>query len=156
MRFFSLNKDFMFLAKVLEDNVLFSQKTRSENNYTPTLMYKCNNRVLYKGIWSILLLHIIFFFYITSKMFILVKNFSMDYIFLLLFLDYPQDEWTLSFQEVNFFFFYLKCEILLSPRVKCMVSKLILYEHMALLFLAIFNILLSWNILLNFSEMPFV
>lgn len=76
--------------------------------------------------------------------------------FLLLFLDYPQDEWTLSFQEVNFFFFYLKCEILLSPRVKCMVSKLILYEHMALLFLAIFNILLSWNILLNFSEMPFV
>lgn len=89
-----------------------------------------------------------------SKMLILVKEFSMDYIFLLLFLDYPQDEWTLSFQEVKFF--YLKCEILLSPRVKCMVSKLILFEHMALLFLAIFNILLSWNILLNFSEMPFV
>lgn len=44
----------------------------------------------------------------------------------------------------------------MSPRVKCMVSKLICSEHMALLFLAIFNILLSWNILLNFSEMPFV
>lgn len=62
---------------------------------------------------------------------------------------------------MNFIFpgswvFYLKCEILLSSRVKCVVSKLIHFQHVALLFLAIFNILLSWNILQNFSEMPFV
>lgn len=53
----------MFLAMVMEDNVLVSQKTHSENNLTPTLMYKCNNRVLYEGIWPILILHVIFLFF---------------------------------------------------------------------------------------------
>jgi len=52
----------MFLAMVLEDQVLVSQKTHSENNFTPTLMYKCNYSFLGRDMTHLIFTRYILFF----------------------------------------------------------------------------------------------